>query len=134
VIDRFGQEFRALAPPTGLFGTGALGNECLRDGLPTVVRALRQDFENSPPSTQQHEGFIHGDACEPSREPGLFLKVVGMKESLVNTLLHYIFGILPVIRYSLSVAPRQKPSIPGENQFLKCVRLSTLCGSHQRGV
>src|SRR5260370_13032856 len=62
---------------------------------------IHQYFENSPPSTQQHEGFIHGDACQPIGEPRVFLKVVEMKESLVKALLHHIFGILPIVGYPL---------------------------------
>jgi hypothetical protein len=55
-----------------------------------------------------------------------------MKEGLVKTLLRHIFGILPVIRY---------PSRHGENslfvtknQCLESLRISALCGSHQRTV
>jgi len=94
--------------------------------------ALGQDFENSSPSTEQHERFIHGDACQPSREARLFLEGVEMKEGLVEALLYYIFGIFPVIRY---------PSRHGENsllvtknQSLESLLISALCGSDQRAV
>src|SRR5260221_2745856 len=107
-------------------------HKCLPHRFHTIVRALRQDFENSPPSTQQHEGFIHGDACQPSGEPRLFLKVVEMKESLVKALLHHIFGILPVVGYPLRHG-KNSPFVT-KNQFLEGVRLSTLCCGHQFGV
>src|ERR1700730_10709420 len=93
---------------------------------------LRQDFGSSPPSTQQHEGFIHGDAYQPGRKLRFFLKVVEMQKSLVKRLLDHIFGILPVIGYALRRG-KHSPRVT-KNQFLEAQRLSTLCGDHQSGV
>ena len=100
-IDRFGQEFPALAPPTSLFGTWTIVHEGLRNRFQSVVGAIRKDFKDSPPSAQQHEGFVHGDASQPGRELRHFLKIIEMKKSLVKTFLDNIFGILVVIGYAL---------------------------------
>jgi hypothetical protein len=55
-----------------------------------------------------------------------------MKEGLVKTLLCYIFGIFPVIRYPLRHGENPLPVT--KNQFLESLRISALCGSHQRAV
>ncbi len=55
-----------------------------------------------------------------------------MKEGLVKTLLRRIFGILPVIRYPLRHG--ENSLLVTKNQFLKSLRVSALCGSHQRAV
>jgi hypothetical protein len=123
---------RTLASRTGLFGIGTLVDEYLRGGRHAVVRTLGQVFENCAPSTQQHEGFIHGDARQPSREPRLFLKVVEVKEDLVKRFLHNIFGILPIIRYSLRNG-EDSPFVT-KNQLVESLCISTLCGSHQHAV
>src|SRR5713101_4013205 len=106
-------------------------NEC-RGSRYAIVRALRQDFEKSPPSAQQHERFIHGDAGQPTGEPRLFLKGAEVKEGLLKTLLGHIFGILPVIRYPLRHG--KNSLLVTKNQFLKSLCISALCGSDQRGV
>jgi hypothetical protein len=87
-----------LASRTRLFGIGTSVDEYLRNGFHIFVSALRQVFENTSPSTQKHEGFIHGDARQPGRESRLFFKVIEVKENLVKRLLQNFFGILPVIR------------------------------------
>jgi len=98
----------------------------------TIVRTLRQDFEKSPPSAQQHERFIHADARQPTREPRLFLKGAEVKESFVKTVLGHIFGILSVIRYPLRYG--KNSLLVTKNQFLESARISALCGSDQRTV
>src|SRR6266446_4563929 len=55
-----------------------------------------------------------------------------MKEGFVKTLLHDIFGILPVIRYPLRHG--QNSLLVTKNQFLESLRISALCGSDQRAV
>jgi hypothetical protein len=60
-----------------------------------------RDSEDSPLSAQQHECFIHDDGSQPRRESRFFLKAIEMKKSLMKTLLHHIFGILPVVRNPL---------------------------------
>jgi hypothetical protein len=55
-----------------------------------------------------------------------------MKEGLVKTLLRHIFGILPVIRYPLRHG--ENSLFVTKNQFLESVRISALCGCHQRAV
>ena len=57
-----------FAPPARFFGIGVLVNKCLGDEAHIVIRRQRQDFGNSPPSAQQHVGFVAGDASEPSAE------------------------------------------------------------------
>src|SRR5438309_8582903 len=94
--------------------------------------ALGQAFDNSTPSTEQHERFIHGNAGQPSREPGPLLKGVEMKEGLVKTLLRHILSIFPVIRNALRHGEHSLPVT--KNQFLESLRISALCGSHQRAV
>src|ERR1700686_4411490 len=121
-----------LALRTDLFGIGTLVDEYLRDGLHTVVSALGQDFENSPPSAQQHQGFIHGDARQPGRESRLFFEGVEVKENFVKRLLHNIFGIFPIICYSLR--HRQNSPFVTKNQLFESSCIPTLCGSHQPAV
>jgi hypothetical protein len=75
--------------------------------------------------------FIHGDACQPSREPRLSLKLVEMKESLVKTLLRHIFGILPVIRYPLRHG--EDFLLVTKNYFLESLSISAL-SRRQRAV
>jgi hypothetical protein len=60
------------------------------------------------------------------------LKVVKMKESLVKTLLHHIFGILAIVRYPLRHG--QHSPLVTKNQFLEGERLCTLGSGHQRSV
>src|SRR6266849_931928 len=55
-----------------------------------------------------------------------------MKEGLVKTLLRRIFGILPVIRNALRHG--ENSLLVAKNQFLESLRISALCGSHQRAV
>src|ERR1700681_3828843 len=55
-----------------------------------------------------------------------------MKESLVKTLLHHIFGILAIVRYPLRHG-KHSPFVT-KNQFLEGERLPTLCSGHQRSV
>src|SRR5258707_15593967 len=55
-----------------------------------------------------------------------------MKESLVKTFLRHIFGILPVKCNGLR---HRQNSLPvTKNQFLESLRISALCGSHQRAA
>jgi hypothetical protein len=100
-MDRFGQEFRTLISPTGLFRAWIQVNQLQGSGLQIIVMDVWQDFEDSAPSAQQHKCFIHDDGSQPGRESRLFLKAIEMKKSLVKTLLHRIFGIFPVVRYPL---------------------------------
>src|SRR5437879_7818742 len=55
-----------------------------------------------------------------------------MNEGFVKTLLRHIFGILPVIRYPLRHG--ENSLLMAKNQFLESLRISALCGSHQRAV
>src|ERR1039458_4441477 len=100
-MDRFGQEFRTLIPPTGLFRAWIQVNQLQGSGLQIIVMDVWQNFEHSAPSAQQHECFIHDDGSQPGRESRLFLKAIEMKKSFVKTFLYHIFGILPVVRYPL---------------------------------
>src|ERR1019366_2929050 len=100
-MDRFSQELRAFTPPTGLFGAWTQVNEFPGGRLQIIVMAVWQDFVDSSPSAQQHEGFIDDDGSQPGSESRRFLKAPEMKKGLVKTLLHHIFGILPVVRYPL---------------------------------
>src|SRR5260370_33499689 len=102
-----------------LHGSAALGfrRTCRADSLQEP--RIHQYFENSPPSTQQHEGFIHGDACQPIGEARLCLKVVEMKESLVKALLHHIFGIRPSVGYPLRHG--KNAPLATKNQFIEGV-------------
>src|SRR5258708_26273241 len=109
-----------------------VGDARLRTRLRAIVRVLAQDFDNSSPSTEQHERFIHGDACQPSREPRLFLKPVEVKEGFVETFLRHIFRILPVIGYPLLHG--ENSLLVTKNQFFESLSVSALCGSHQRAV
>jgi hypothetical protein len=98
-MDRFGQEFRTLIPPTGFFGAWTQVNEVPGGGLPIIVMAVWQDFEDCSPSAQKHERFIHDDGSQPGSESRRFLKAPEMKKALMKTLLRHIFGIFPVVRY-----------------------------------
>jgi len=131
-IDRFGQNFRALALQARFFGIEILVNEHLQTRLHPIVRILGQDFDNSPPSPEQHERFIHRDACQPSRELGFFLKSVQMKKCFVKAFLRHVFSIFPVIRNALRDG--ENFLAVTKNQFLESLRISTLCGGHQRFV
>jgi hypothetical protein len=91
--------FHPLTPPAGLFWIGVLVRERFHGGTHTIVRIVRQDFEDAAPSTQQHERLIHSDARQPSGEAGILLKGTEMNESLVKSLLDDIFSILSVFRY-----------------------------------
>jgi hypothetical protein len=55
-----------------------------------------------------------------------------MKEGLVKAFLRHIFGILPAIRYPLRHG--QNSLLVTKNQLLESLRISALCGSHQRAV
>jgi hypothetical protein len=71
-----------LAARTRFFGIGTSVDEYLQGRFHTFVSALGQVFENSSPSTKQHEGFIHGDARQPGRESRFFFKVIEVKKTL----------------------------------------------------
>jgi len=60
------------------------------------------------------------------------LKAAEMKESLVETLLCRIFGVLTVVRYPLRHG--KDPEFVTNNQLLESVCLSTLCGRYQPSV
>jgi len=60
------------------------------------------------------------------------LKVIEVKENLVKSLLHNIFGILPILRYS-SRHGKNSPFVT-KNQAFESLRIPTPCGSHQRAV
>jgi hypothetical protein len=55
-----------------------------------------------------------------------------MKESLVKTLLRYIFGILAIFRNALRHGENSVPM--AKNQFFESLRISPPCGRHQRVV
>src|SRR4029077_9390094 len=131
-VDRFAQKVAALAPPAGFFRGGTPVHKYLRNRLPAIVRAVWQDFETSPPFPQYHEGFIHGDACQPGGKLRLFLEGVEMKEGLVKALLRDIFSILAVFRYALRHG--KNSLLVARNQFLEYLRIPNLCGSHQLDV
>src|ERR1700692_191025 len=121
-----------LASGTGFFGIGTSVDECLRDGFHTFVSAVGQVFENSSPSTQQHEGFIHGDARQPGRKSRFFFKLIKVKENLVKRLLQNFFGILPVIRDPLRYS--ENSPLMTNKQSLECLSISALyCGYQETG-
>jgi hypothetical protein len=132
LIDRRSQELRPLALPTGFFRIRSLVNECLQVAVRTVFRALWQDFDDSPPSTKQHEGLIHDNACQPGREPCFFLKVVEMKENLVKTLLRHVLGVLLVSGNALRHG--KNSLLVTKNQFLESLLISVLGGGNKRFV
>src|SRR5258708_31924711 len=52
-----------------------------------------------------------------------------MNESLVKSLLDYVFSVLSVFCYSDGHG--ESPVLVAKNQFFKSVSVSALCGSHQ---
>jgi len=97
--------------------------------LPKRIPSDRQNTPaRLPPSTQQHECFIQGDARQPSREPRLLLKGVDMTEGFVKALLHRVLGILPVICSPLCHG--ENSLLVAKNQFLESLSFSAPCGSH----
>ena len=95
--DRFAQDVRTLAPPTGLFWIGPLVNKFRWNKIHHIAMVLWQGLEVVPPTAQHRESLVHGDAYQPSGKQRLFLKIIEMNECFLKALLRHILGIFAVI-------------------------------------
>jgi hypothetical protein len=117
---------------TALLWIRSLVSEFRGHGFLALLRIVRNDCEDSSPSAQHHECFIHGDAYQPSGEQRLFLKAVEMEKGLVKALLHHIFRVLSVARNPLRHG--KNSLLVTRDQLLESMSVTPLRGSYQCGV